>query len=84
MFSIKKNRYLLLSFLFFGLVLLPLSNVFAADCITSSSPNPCCPGPPPACGFACPECVEVPLNDGIVLLMIAGVAFGVKKTLFSK
>ena len=88
MFFKKNLSYIFLAVFCITLIVTPFSNVIA-QCNTESpfysesgNPNPCCivAG---ACGD-CPLCVEAPLDGGLTFLLIAGIAFGLKKALFSK
>jgi hypothetical protein len=80
----KNIRVVLLTFLLVGFILLPLSDVIALECTsTEHDPGPCCPGPAFQCS-GCPECLPAPINDGLMLLLLAGGLFGVKKAVFSK
>ena len=80
----KINKYILPLLLLSLMIIIPWSEIFAAcpglplGFGAYDADNDCCylPG---ICGPLCPTCTEIPLDGGLSALLIAGVAYGVKK-----
>jgi hypothetical protein len=74
----SKFRFLLPLFFVIASITLPTTNAFS-QCDASDAMGPCC-SVAFGCGKSCSRvCVDVPLDSGITILLIAGFAFGVKR-----
>ena len=61
------------------MIIIPCSEILAQFTGPVDVENNCCYAPNPFCGLFCPTCTEIPLDGGLSALLIAGVAYGVKK-----
>ena len=71
----KKTNYIVFA-VFILMVFVPSIDIYAV----CTQPTGCCPdGFPAFMCVDCPPCSGVPIDGGLGALLIAGVAFGVKK-----